>query len=173
MTSFRARLPWQDGFPKNELHAFHLGKIVGFCYSINKGNYVWSMAVPDTLLHSLEGQDGDKTAEGKENACNVIKANSLQASQSCLECPSHECCPVQSLARCTVTNCKQEPNQRFEGIGQLLFMAVMSSRCCARRSTTSPCSAELHSLPQFAPENNLISTASAQANGEIVANLPT
>lgn len=83
------------------------------------------MAVPDALLHSLEGQDGGKTAEGKENAYNVIKANSLQASQSCLKCPSHECCPVQSLARWTVTNCKQEPNQRFEGISQLLLTAVM------------------------------------------------
>ena len=103
MTSFRARLPWRDGFSKNELHAFHLGKIVGFCYSINKGNYVWSMAVPDALLHSLEGQDGDNIAEGKENARNGIKANSLQASQSCLECPSHECCLVQNVARCAVT----------------------------------------------------------------------
>ena len=46
MTTVRAVLPLQEGFPKSEVHMFRMGTFIGNYYPISKGKCVWSFITP-------------------------------------------------------------------------------------------------------------------------------
>ena len=66
MTTVRAVLPLQEGFPKSEVHMFRKGNLIGNYYPISKDNCVWSFIVPASDNMNSDSSSADNNSKGSD-----------------------------------------------------------------------------------------------------------